>query len=248
MKAVWQGSLAFGLVNVPVKLYSAINPKEFSFRILCKDCNTPLKYKRWCPSCKKEVLWENVVKGIEVSKNVIVPLPKEKLQKLKPEKSDVIEILEFVDQHAVDPIYFNKHYYISPAKAKEKAYFLLKEVLQSTAKGAVGKFIMREKEHVCYIESYKSGLILTTLNYAYEIRNISQIPELKQAPKLKKEEEELAKELINKYYKSKFDITQFKDTFSEKIIDLVKGKKPKIIAKKPKSKSLMQALKSSVKK
>jgi DNA end-binding protein Ku len=247
MKAVWSGSLAFGLVNVPVKLYSAINPKELGFRILCSDCNTPLRYKRWCPKCKKEVAWEKVVKGLEVSKGVIVPITKEKLEKLKPEKSDVADIIEFIDQHAIDPIYYNKHYYIAPAKEKEKAYFLLKEVMQAAAKGAVGKIVMREKEHACYIESYKSGMLLTTLNYSYEIRNISQIPELKIKPALKKEEEELAKELIKKYYKSKFDIKEFKDTFSEKLLGLVKGKKLRAAPKVEKPKSLMQALKASVK-
>jgi DNA end-binding protein Ku len=246
MKAVWQGSLSFGLVNIPVRLYSAVNPKELGFRILCDKCNTPLKYKRWCPSCKKEVAWQHVLKGLEVSKGLIVPITKEKLDELKPEKTDTIEIVEFIDLHSIDPIYFSRHYYIAPAKSKEKAYFLLKEVLQQTAKGAVARMVMREKEHVCYVESYKSGMLLTTLNYAYEIRSINQVSELREKPKLKKEEEQLAKQIIDKYYKSKFDISQFRDTFSEKLIELVKGKKPKVAAKIKKSKTLMQALKASV--
>lgn len=253
MKSVWNGSISFGLVNIPIKLYSAVESQTLGFRILHKKCNTPLKYKRWCPKCKKEVEWENVVKGLEISKDNFFVLTKEKLEKLKPEKTNKIEIIKIIDAKQIDPIYFDHHYYVAPAKKKEKAYALFKEVLQSAAKVAIGKFVMRERQHICAIESYKKGLLLTTLNYAYEIRDINKIEQLKKAPKLKKEELKLAKQLINKLYEEEFDITEFKDTFAQElkkaIKKVAKGKKVKgIKVEKPeKKKKLMEALKASIK-
>jgi DNA end-binding protein Ku len=221
------------------------------FRLLCGKCHTPLHYRRWCSKCKKEIEWEDVAKGIEISKGKFFVLTKEKLERLKPEKSDAVDIVEFVDKGMIDPIFFDRHYYIAPEKAKEKAYFLFREVLEAAAKVAVGRFVMREKEYVCAIESYKKGMLLTTLNYLYEIRDINKIEELKTAPKLKKEELKLAKELINKLYEKEFDISEFKDTFAEKLKELIKKmlKGEEIAVKKAKpeeKKTLMEALKASI--
>jgi len=253
MKSVWNGSLSFGLVNIPIKLYSAVEPKVLGFRLLCGKCKTPIQYKRWCPNCKKEVPWEDVVRGLEITKGNYFVLTKEKLEKLKPEKTDVIDIIEFVDKGMIDPIYFDKNYYVVPEKAKEKAYFLFQEVLEATAKIAIGRFVMREKEYLCAIESYKGGLLLVTLNYDYEIRDIKKVEELKVRPKLNKEELKLAKELINKLYEKEFDISEFKDTFAQKLKEVIKKslKGEKIIVKKEKAipkKTLMAALKASIRK
>ena len=222
MKAVWKGAIAFGLVNIPIKLYSVAEPKAISFRLLCGKCHSPLRYKRWCDKCKKEVSWENVVKGIEYAKGKYFVVTKDVLRKLKPEKSDLIEIMFFIDKGSVDPIYVGKRYYVVPDKAGEKAYFLLKEVLQATAKIAVGKFVMKEKQYLCIIESYKQGLLLTTLNYAYEVRSIEDIEELKVSPKLSKKELMLAKELIKKLYEEEFDIAEIKDEFAEQLEEMIK--------------------------
>jgi len=254
MKSVWDGSISFGLVNIPVKLYSAVEQQAIGFRLLHKKCDTPLKYKRWCPKCKKEVEWENVVKGLEIKKGEFFVLTKKKLEKLKPEKTSTIDIIEIIDAQQIDPIFFDKHYFAAPQMDKEKAYFLFKEVLQSTAKTAIGRFVMREKEYVCAIESYKKGLLLTTLNYAYEIRDINKIEALKKAPALKKEELKLAKELINKLYEEEFDIKKFKDTFAEELKKVIKkiAKGEKIkgakVEKPEKKKKLMEALKASIEK
>lgn len=255
MKAVWKGHIAFGLVNIPVKLYSAVEEQALGFRLLCGKCHTPIHYKRWCKKCKKEVTWNEVVKGIEIGKNKFFVLTKENIKKLKPEKTDQIEIVGFVDARQIDSIFFNKHYFVVPATSKEKAYFLFKEVLQMTAKAAIGRFVMKDKEHVCMIESYKNGLMLTTLNYAYEIRDLSKVEELRAAPKLSKEELKLAKELINRLYEKKFDIKEFKDTFAEKLKSIIKerlkeGKIVKAKKEKPskqKEKTLIHALKASIK-
>ncbi|MBD3310376.1 Ku protein, partial [Candidatus Woesearchaeota archaeon] len=239
-------------VNIPVKLYSAVESEAPGFRLLHKKCNTPIRYKRWCKKCKEEVDWEDVVKGLKIKKGNFFVLTKKKLEKLRPEKTDEIEITEIIDSNQIDPIYFDHHYYVAPEKADEKAFALFKEVLQSTAKTAIGKFVMREKQHICAIQSYKEGLLLTTLNYAYEIRDMSRIEELKTAPKLKKEEVKLAKELVDRLYTEEFNIKEFRDTFAEElkkaIKKVIKGEEIKgVEVKKPeKKKRLMEALKASV--
>ncbi|RLE38846.1 Ku protein [Candidatus Woesearchaeota archaeon] len=255
MKAVWKGSISFGMVNIPIKLYTATEPQALGFRLLCTKCHTPLHYRRFCPKCKKEIEWEDVVKGLEIAKGKYYVLTKEKIEKLKPEKSDIIEIIEFVDMNQIHPIYFDKSYYVAPIQKKEKAYFLFKEVLQDTAKVAIGRFIMREKEYICAIESYINGLLLTTLNYAYEIRDIKKIEELKNPPKLKEEELKLARQLINKLYEKEFDVSEFKDTFAQQLKRLIKkGIKTELIEeikatkKHKKEPTLMEALKASIKK
>ena len=253
MKAVWEGSIAFGLVNIPVKLFSAVQPREVGFRLLDAKSKTPIEYKRWCPVCSEEVEWKDVVKGLEIKKGEYYIFSKEELEKLKPEKTERIDIEEFVDSGSIDSVYYNKHYYAAPEKEGEKAFFLFKEVLLLTAKVAVGRFVMREKEYVCAIESYKNGLLLTTLNYSEEVRDIGQITELKKPPKLSLQEVELAKKLVAMMQRKELGMEKFHDTFAEDVKKAIKSKK-KIeveVAAKPKptkEKDLMQSLKMSLKK
>ncbi len=259
MKAVWSGEISFGLVNIPIKLYSAVESKT-SFRLIDKKTKTPIEYKRWNPKTKKEVPWSDVVKGLEMKKGEYFIFTKEEIDKLKPKKTDTIEIIEFVDASQIDPIYFEKHYYAAPAKKKEKPYFLFKNILQSTAKVAIGRFVMREKEYVCAITPYKKGLVITRLNYNYEIRDISKFEELKTVPKLTEGELRLAKQLINQLYEEDFDMQRFKDTFIEKLKKFIKkgikGREIKVKEKKEEKREkegkkeapLIQALKSSLKK
>ena len=252
MKSIWKGYIAFGLVNIPIKLYSAVEAKKTDFKLVHKSCKTPIHYKRWCSYHDMEVQWEDIEKGIEIGKDDYFLITKEEIEKLKPEKSDFMEVIEFIDSDQIDSIYFEKHYFAAPESNKEKAYFLFKEILQATAKVAIGKIVMRENEYVCMIKSYKRGLLLTTLNYSYQIRDIDEIEELKDEVKLQKNEIELANELINKLYKEDFDIVQFKDTFSEKlkvkIKERLEGKE--VILDKPKveeeKQTLIEALKASI--
>lgn len=250
-RAVWNGSIAFGLVNIPIKLYPATQPSELGFHLLCDKCHSRLRYKRWCPKCRKEVKWEDVVKGVEIKKGNYFVMTKENIAKLKPEGSDFVEITEFTDLKEVDPIYFNKFYYAVPSQKREKAYYLFRDVLASTAKVAVGKFVMRDREHLCMIEAYKNGLLMTTLLYAEEIRPAAKIFP-KEKVKVGKEEISLAKEIIDRRYNEDFDLSKYENTFMKKlkarIMKAIKGEKieaPK--RKRAKKKTLMQALKASVK-
>ena len=253
MRAIWSGSISFGLVNIPVKLYSATESKGLDFRMLHKKHLTPIKYQKWCPECEAEVPYAEIVKGIEIRKDEYIPITPEELKALRPQKSNTVDVREFVDTHQIDPIYYSKHYYLAPNKAGEKAYFLFREVLSTSAKAAICTFIMREKEQVCAVRPYKNGLVLSTLNYAYEVRSIDQIEELKKPAKLTKEELDLASQLINRLYKEEFDISEFKDNFADEVKKIIERKSEgeeievEAAIKKPKAKPLIEALKASLK-
>lgn len=254
MKTIWKGSISFGLVNIPIKLYSAVEEKSIQMKLLYKKNLTPIHYIRWNEESETEVPWEDIVKGIEVKEDEFVVVTKEELASIRPEKSKLVDIVEFVDAKQIDPIFFNSHYYIAPDKAKEKAFFLFKEVLHQTGKVAVGQFVLHEKMHACAIESYREGLLLTTLNYGYEIKDISKIEELKEKPKLTKQELELAKQLIDKISVKQFNIYDFEDTFHDSLMELIKKKEkgqkitiPKKEKTKAKEENLIAALKASLK-
>ena len=249
-RSIWSGSISFGLVNIPVNLYSVAEPREIGFHMLCSKCNTRLHYKRYCPKCKKEVSWEKVVKGIEYKKGKYFVMTKKAIAELKPERTDCIEIKEFVPMKQIPQIYFDRHYYVGPSTVKAKAFYLFKEVLHSTATAAIGTLIIRDKEHVCAIESYKTGLLLTTLHYGNETRDINEVIS-KRSVTFTKQELNLATKIIKKQYKTSFSIGKYKDRFAEelkkKIIAKLKGKKIPVKKKKAVPKTLMAQLKASAK-
>lgn len=246
MKAIWKGSISFGLVNIPVKLYNATQPKQFQFRLVCGTCNTPLKYQRYCPKCKKEVLWENVKHGFQIEKGEWKIFTKEQLERLKPKKADQIEIIGFTSLDRFDPILFMNNYYIVPDKEKEKAYWLFKEVLHAMAKIAFGRMILHQKEYLVIIRPYQTGLLLTTLYYPYEIRDIRRLEELKEKVTITKEEFELAKKLVFSLMKEP-ELEKYEDTFEKKLKEIILGKKTKEVSE-PKPEKLIEALKLSLKK
>lgn len=256
MKVVWKGSLSFGLVNIPVNLYPATQSHSLGFKLLHAHCHTPINYERWCPHCKKDVAWSDIVKGIKLKNGDYFILTEENLKKLRPEKTDTIDIVEFVDSDAIDPIYFDHHYYVMPSKENEKAFFLFIESLKRSNRVAIGRFVLRDKEYVGALQPFKTGILLTTLNYNYEIREFKKIEELK-APKLSAAELKLARQLIDQLYQKKFDMNQFKDTFvqtvQKQLKELSSGKKKKkvILSKvkkiKMKQPSLMHILQESLK-
>jgi DNA end-binding protein Ku len=226
MRAIWSGTISFGLVSIPIKLYSAVEQRSTGFKMICKKCKTPVHYKRFCEGCKEELSMGDIVKGFEVHKGEYVIFTQEELDKLKPEKSDRIQINEFVDASEIDVIYYDKFYYCGPAKAKDRAYYLFKEVINASDKVAIGTFVMREKEYVCAIKNHKEGLLLCTLNYDYEIRDISDIKELKEKVELNKKELEIAIAFVDQLYAKEFDISDFHDTFAEQLKDMIEGKRP----------------------
>lgn len=257
MKPVWQGYLSFGLVNIPISLFSAVKSQTFGFTMLCGTCHNPISYKRWCDHCKKEVMWDNLVKGLKLKNDTYFVLTKENLKALKPLKTESISVIEFIDPLQINLIYFEKHYYLTPKKLGEKAYFLFVAALNKADKVAIGTFVMKDKEHVCVISPYQNALLLTTLNYEYEIKNFDYLETLKVIPKVSAEELKLALQLIEQRTKKKFDISDFKDSFAECLAATIKknaGRRKAIVHDDAKPKksltdhSLMKSLKASLEK
>lgn len=234
MKAIWKGTISFGLVNIPIMLHTAIAEHKFGFRMLCGRCHRPLTYFRWCTYCNKEVTWENAVKGLPQKDHKFIVLTKESITALKPKATDVLTIKEFVDQSQIETVYVEDNYYVSSSKENNKAFFLLAEALRKANKVAIGQFVMHEKEHLVAISPYEDILLLTILHYDYEIRSLDDIKVKKE--KITAEELALALQLIKKLTHKKFNLSKYKDTFVESLKKTIqaakKGKKVKVV--KPK--------------
>jgi DNA end-binding protein Ku len=252
VRAVWSGSISFSLVSIPVRIYTATEPKEIEFHMLCNVCNTPLEYKRWCPKCKKEVAWQDIKKGFKISKERWVVLEKEEIEKIKLPSTKTIEIESFVDVSQIDPIFFEKSYYIVPEESGIKAYSLFVEALRLANKAAIGKVVLKNKEYLVCLRSFKKGIVMHILYFLREIRDIDQLSELKNLVVVSKEELELAKTLIGKLTEEGFDPSKFRDRYTEALKELIKakaeGKEFEVKAEErvAEAKSLMEALKASV--
>ncbi len=252
-RALWKGSIHFGLVSIGIELYTAVQPHVIGFKLLHSVCNTPITNKRWCPHCDKEVAWDDVVKGLKLPDGSYFIITPENLKKLRSTKTDTIDIVEFVDSVAVPPLYYDQHYYVVPHKGTDKAFFLFTKALARLNQAALGQFVMRDKEYVCLLQPYLNTLLLTTLNYEYEIKHIAQVDELVAPGKVNEDELKLAQLLMSKLYKKEFDMNQFKDTFATRLAQAIKakekGKVVEIEEKKPLHApvpSLMEALKASL--
>ena len=252
-RAIWKGSISFGLVSIPIKLYTATQPRQITFHNVHLACGTKLESKRWCPKCQKEVPWQEVGKGYKIAKDKWVILKKEELEALQPTSLKTIEILQFVDISQIDPIFYEKAYYVVPDELGTKAYSLFVEALRLTNKAAIGKVVMRNKEYLVALRPYKNGLVMHILYYLNEIKDIEELTELKNLVVVSKEELELARALIAKLTKESFDASTFEDSYTKKLIELIKakaeGKEVKVEEKVvEKAKSLLEALKASIEK
>ncbi len=249
MHAIWTGNIAFGLVSIPVKLVSALKAKEEEhFSLFCGKHQVPLHYKRWCEKGEHDVPWDEVVKGMEVTSGKYFLFTKEKIASLKPSTTDELEIEEFVPASEFDPLYVDSQYFLLPTGKHDKAFFLFQEALGDTKKLAVARFVLREREHLAVIGTYGYGLLLRTLHYIDEVRDLSRSDELRDRPKLANDELELAKGIIQKHSRKELEIDRFKDTFADKLKKLAHGHAVKVQpVERPHHESLMDALKASVK-
>jgi DNA end-binding protein Ku len=250
-RPIWSGTITIGLVNVPVKIYSMIFDKAVSFRFLHKQDGQPLKYERVCTKDEKIIPWEDVVRGYEVSKDKFIILGKEELDAVKPESDRRIRIDKYVDYLSIDPTYFDRPYILTPDKNSE-AYSLLLATLQSLGKAGVGRITLRTKEYPVLVHPYKGALVLTTLRYPSEIADPDslELEELKDLKEPRKQELDLAKKIITSL-SGEFDITEYKDSYREKVDELIKKKlKGEVITvEKPvkeEAKALMVALQETL--
>ena len=248
-RPMWSGSITIGLVNVPVKLHAMIFDKGISFRFLHKDDGQPLKYERVCTKDEKVVPWESVVKGYEVSKDRFVVFDKEELNAAKPESNQTIRLQKFVDYFSIDPIYLDRPYVLTPDKSAD-AYALLFATLKKLGKAGVGKITLREKEYPVLVHPYRNSLVLTTLRYANEIADPNELEELRGLKEPSQEELNLAQKIVADL-SGDFDITEYNDTYEERLNALIekKMKGEVIVSEKPakeEAKELMVALKETL--
>lgn len=254
MRAIWNGSISFGLINIPVRMYSAVNPRQgIDLDMLHKEDHSPIRYARICRKDGEEVPWEDIVKGYEYRDGDYIVLTKKEMDKLDIKKTETVDIKQFVDEDEIDIRYFERPYYLEPVKGGEKAYTLLRESLQKSKKVALTDYVFHEREHIGVIKPVGKALVLNQMRYPTDIRSGSEL----NFPKsdVDKKELDMALKLIKQETKP-FIPEDYKDTYTDELEDLIKakakGKKPpKHKGKAPsktESKDLMNALKASLKK
>ena len=199
MRTIWNGSISFGLVNIPIGLALATQRSDVAFRTLHRECGTPIKQKRWCPHHEREVEPEELVKGWEVAKGEFVIVEESDLEAVALTRSQSIDILRFVKLADVDPVYFDRTYYLAPASADaaRRPYVLLLRAMQETGMAAVGKFVLWGKENLCLIRAQGETLAMETLFFADDVRNKAEIEEAVESTEVRKAELQLAEQVID---------------------------------------------------
>jgi DNA end-binding protein Ku len=226
MRTIWNGSINFGLVNIPIGLAVAQQRKDTSFRTLHRECGTPIKQKRWCPKHERDVEPEELVKGWEFAKGQFVIVEESDLEAVALQRSQAIEIDRFVPVAEVDPIYFDRTYYLAPADAdaQRRPYLLLLEAMKKTGLGAVGKFVLWGKENLCLIRPLGDSLALETLFFAEDIRARAEIDEaMKETKKVAKAELDMAVQLVDNL-KGSFDPEDYKNDYREQLRAMLEAK------------------------
>jgi DNA end-binding protein Ku len=226
-RAIWSGSISFGLLNVPVKLYSAVSKQTVRFRELREGDGSRVKHKRVAESDGKEVPYEKIVKGYEYAPDQYVVLGRDELSELEPQRSRAIEIQDFVDLDDIDPIYFEQPYYLGPDKGAARAYALLVQAMKESRKVAIARFVLRNKEHLAAIRPMDDVLTLTTMRFHDEVTSPSDLDaevfEEEKPKKPEKRELEMAKQLIESLA-GDFKPNGYRDEYREELLDLLERK------------------------
>jgi DNA end-binding protein Ku len=251
MRAIWSGAISFGLINIPVKLYSAVQDSSLDLDMLDARDHSNIRYKRVNENTGKEVSFENIVKGYLVDENYVV-LEKSDFEDAAAKKMKTIDLLNFIEEGEIDTIYYEDPYYLEPDKTGEKAYALLREALTDAGKVGVTSFVLRNKESLAILKPWGNVIVLNRLRFAQEIRDYSEL-KLPPIQKTKMKEQEMATKLIDQLTDT-FDISSFKDTYTENLLRIIKEKqKGKRISKRPqmkvvhtKSDDLLAMLKASL--
>ncbi|WP_084508827.1 Ku protein [Paenibacillus assamensis] len=223
MHTVWKGAISFGLVHVPVKMHTATEDKDISLRMIHNKCGSPLSYIRECPVCDTEVPWGDIVKGYEYETGHFVLFDKEELDALQEEASRSIAIQDFVDLQDIDPIYYQKTYYLSPDQAGMNAYQLLREALRHTNKIGIARVTLRAKSSLAAIRVIDNCLVMETMHFPDEIRVSSAVPNVPAQVQVNDKELEMAKLLIGQLSTS-FEPHKYKDEYRERLLSRIQQK------------------------
>lgn len=250
MKAIWSGTISFGLINIPVNLFSITIDHSVPLHMLHKKDMSPIRFARFCRSEEKEVAYQDIVKAYEYEKGSYVVVSDEDFEKASPKKSKTLEIECFVDEDEVDPIYYEKPYFLEPGKGAGKTYVLLNEALKKSKKVGVVSYVLHQKSHLGLIRHHGRGILLQQLRFHSELRNTAEI-ELP-ISRINPKELEVATKLIEQLSEP-FKAEKFKDTYHEDLLKLIEAKLKgkKIPAKKEEAEStpvtdIMKQLKASL--
>jgi DNA end-binding protein Ku len=278
-KSIWKGSISFGLVNIPIKLYTTTDyNNDFSFNQLDKEGHR-IQYKKWCPVEEREIPYSEIKKGYEISKDKYVLVEKDDLEKIKAKTTKTIDIKEFIDTKEFDPILVEKSYYVAPdtgnsgghknsknktkniSSASNKAYNLFASTIRETDKIAIGKVVLKDREHLVALRSYQKGLIMHQLIYQEEIKPIDEVEGMPGSensvpiPPMDEREIELGKILVDNLTNKEFDASQYSDEYSKQLADLISAKSQgkaytfeETDEKNDVGDNLLEALKASVQK
>jgi DNA end-binding protein Ku len=221
-RALWKGSIAFGLVNIPIELHTAVRHSRPSFRMLHAKDRSPIKFERVCVRDGKPVAWEDLVKGYEYEKGHFVTLTKEDFRAAAVEKTRTIDIIDFVKADEIDDRYFETPYYLTPAKGGERAYALLREAIRESERIGVAKFILRDTQHLAAVEVINDALVLTTMRFADELVDATSLS-FPAASGMRKPELDMAKALVNSLA-AEWDPSKYTDDYRENLMRVIKGK------------------------
>lgn len=223
MHTVWKGAISFGLVHVPVKMFTATEDKDIRLRYIHKKCGTPISYTRSCPHCEQETPWEEITRGYEHEKGKFVLFESEELDAIKPENTRTIQLIDFVDLTDIDPLYYQKAYYLSPDQAGEGAYSLLLEAMRQSGKIGIAKIAIRSKSSLAAIRAVDNCICMETMHYPDEIRPLQQVPGLPEQTNVNDKELEMAKMLIDQLA-APFDPEKYTDDYRIALQDAIQRK------------------------
>ena len=252
MRAIWKGHISFALVTIPISLFSATKRNELSFHYLHKKDLSPVSYKRFCDTENSEVPWEEITRGYEYEKDQYVEITDEDLDKADIELTKTIQIQEFVQENEIDPVYFDKPYYLEPQKGGERAYALMRDALAQSKKVGIAKVVLKSREHLAAVKSVGNMLTLQTMRFSHEIVDAGSL-NLPAKAEISKKEMDLANTLIDSM-SDKFDPSRYKDDYYDKVLGIIQmkvaGVTPQVPAPKgpgpAKVVDLMEILKQSL--
>jgi DNA end-binding protein Ku len=252
MRPIWKGAITFGMVTIPVKLYTAIEQKDVRLRMLCRKHEAPIQEKRVCSEGGEELAWEELARGYEVKKGEFVVLETDEIDAAKPESSTTIDIGDFVEAAEIDPVYFEKSYFLEPTEVGTKAFSLLKRALEETERVALARVTIRTRERLATVRAYDQTLILETMFWPDEIRSTGglDLPEGKEAT-VRAKELQMARSLVESLA-DKFRPESYTDAYRSALEELIEQKmrgetrNAKRRRPEPKIIDLMEALRASV--
>jgi DNA end-binding protein Ku len=221
--SVWKGHITFGLISIPVRLFAAARSERISMNQLHKECHSRIRQPQFCPTCNRQVERSEIVKGYEYEKDQYVLFNEDELDKIEPPSASTMEILEFVKLEEVDPLYFDASYYVTPEDAGKKAYKLLMMAMEESGYGAIAKLTMHQREHIVVIRPRAHGLMLHTLYYADEVRQVAEYGHTDKV-ELKDTEKKLALQLIESLA-AHFQPEKFQDTYRQSLRAMIEAKR-----------------------